>query len=402
MHGDARRHAASIIQHLKRAPLTAEFCCYGTQHSVHIGIGRQSSLALSDNTSFDALWADINQFIESHKHDYIFGFIGFDPSNMLDKNVHNYQRKIDLFVPDTVIECDMTGCTVVRGNADIEHDCPPTDNADAQAVDITALDHTDMRERYAGSVATFIQAINNGVIERATLARKIDSPIAFDLAATFISDSSRHALSRSFYFSNQQISFAGQSPELLAEGNTASFATHKLSGTYALVDGVDVAERVARFRADHRIVSEHHSSIQTIRDSLAAVGSVRSREFDVMELPTLIHGWSEFITRPTSNKTVADCLRSIFPFGVNPVKPGFKLLEQHEDFCRGPYYGLTGCIRPGGEFSFTQVLRSAFADKHGSYLMAGAAITQHSTPELEVAETCSKLLGVEVFARAAD
>jgi len=74
-------------------------------------------------------------------------------------------------------------------------------------------------------------------------------------------------------------------------------------------------------------------------------------------------------------------------------------LDRHEDFSRGPYYGLVGCILPDGEFSFSQMLRSAFVYRDSGYIVVGAAITSLSTAALEVAETRTKLSGVRVFAR---
>lgn len=399
MHGNARSYAASVIELLKLAPLNNTFFCYGTQNSVLIGIGRESSLKLTDTSTLDAVWASINEYIEANDKKYILGFIGFDPSNILNKKIENYQQKIDLFVPNTVIECKASGCTVLKGKADIKDICDWPGSIKINPVDIDELDHIELRNQYAESSSHFIAAIQKGQLERATFARKIISDKTFDLSGTFVSDHSQHELSRSFYFSNNYIAFAGQSPELLAEGNTRLFATHKLSGTYAKEDVSSTVELASRFQNDQRIISEHQSSITTIEKSLVKIGTVKVTKFKVMELPTLLHGWSEFITRPRIGSTVVDCLRSIFPFGVNPVKQGFELLAQHEDFFRGPYYGLAGGIFPGGEFSFTQVLRSAFVDRSGSYLMAGAAITQNSTPELETAETCSKLKGVQVFER---
>ena len=49
------------------------------------------------------------------------------------------------------------------------------------------------------------------------------------------------------------------------------------------------------------------------------------------------------------------------------------------------------------KFSFVQVLRAAFTDVESSYVMVGAAITVHSTPEIELQETCAKLGGIKVF-----
>ena len=394
---DARRYAAAIIERLELASLKSTFCCYGTQHSMLLGIGRESSLEVHDTSNFETIWASIQHYIEANAKDYIFGFIGFDPANTLHKKIEHYQQKIDLFVPGTIIECNESGCKVLKGDPGIQDIDTITNSLQMNPINISTLDRSEFRKQYARSVSHFIAAIEKGTLKRATFARKIPSDKTFALSGTLTSDRSQHPVARSFYFSNNHIAFAGQSPELLAEGNARAFATHKLSGTYAKDDNVTTSELISRFQNDRRIIAEHHSSITTIEATLATIGAVEVVKFKVMELPTLIHGWSEFHTRSKTDITVADCLRSIFPFGVNPVEQGFALLAQHEDFCRGPYYGLTGCILPDGEFSFTQVLRSAFIDHDGSYLMVGAAITKNSTPELETSETHSKLLGVEVF-----
>lgn len=397
MHGDARCYAATILENLQHRQLKSSFCCYGTENNVLIGIGRASSLQLAETGTLDAVWTAINEYIEANSTTYIFGFIGFDPANQLNKKIDDYRQKIDLFAPDTVIQCTPSGCTVIKGNLDIATLDTPPEPRRTNPVDINIIDLSELRKQYAESVSDFIDAIKAGSLERATLARKINTDCEFELSGTFITDHSQHELARSFYFSNEYVAFAGQSPELLAEGNTRSFATHKLSGTHAKDSNFSITELSHRFQTDPRIISEHESAITAIEHSLTRIGRVQSKKFEVMELPTLLHGWSKFTTQPKENVSIAMCLRSVFPFGVNPMAQGFKLLALHEDFCRGPYYGLIGCIRPDGEFSFTQVLRSAFIDNESSYLMVGAAITSKSTPELEMTETCCKLSSIKAF-----
>ncbi|MFV2001640.1 MAG: hypothetical protein ACC619_01515, partial [Paracoccaceae bacterium] len=176
--------------------------------------------------------ADINDFIETNGNDFIFGFIGFDPANQLGNKIKNYRQKIDLFVPETVIECKPSGCSLLKGKADhnlFRHaDFEPPQANNREQINISDLDLSDLSRQYEASASHFIDAIQAGILERATLARKINSKRDFDLSETFISDYSRHSMARSFYFSNDQIAFAGHCPEVLAEGNTDSFATHKL------------------------------------------------------------------------------------------------------------------------------------------------------------------------------
>jgi len=398
MYSDARPGAAVLIRRLQQAYPENCFCCYGTADSILIGIGKESVLELASSASFNAVWADINEYIEANRNEYVMGFIGFDPANVLNNCVDGNREKSGLFVPETVIECRKDGCAVLKGDFDVvglEGESPD----DRVPIDIAELDTDELRECYSRSVAEVIKAIHAGLIERVTLARKIESSEGFDLVGTFLSDQSSHRLARSFYFSNESIAFSGQSPELLAHGNLESFCTYKMSGTCAKTNDLPIAESIRDFKNDPRIVAEHHSSIATIEDSLGGLGSLQCNKFDVIELPTLLHGVSTFTTRPGKSVTVAECLRTIFPFGVNPVDAGMAQLDRHEDFCRGPYYGLVGCILPDGEFSFSQILRSAFVDRDSSYIVVGAAITSLTTAAHEVAETRTKLTGVRVFAR---
>jgi len=397
MQEDARHYAASVLRHLQQTDLKDSFCCYGTKDNILIGIGRAASLNPADSNSLDLVWSQISDFITANSNEYIFGFIGFDPANQLNKNIKSHKQKIDLFVPDTVIRCNKSGCKLIKGDVSINNIKDLRLIKNQKNIPAQDIDNEQLRKQYSKSVKKFISLIEKGSLERATFARKIPSRLTFDLCGTFTANHSQHALARSFYFSNSQIAFAGQSPELLAEGNTRSFSTHKLSGTQAKNNSHSIARQVSSFQSNQRIIAEHQSAIVSIEKSLLDLGTVNATKFKVMELPTLLHGWSTFETRPNAGTSITNCLRAITPYGINPLKQGFELLAQHESFCRGPYYGLAGCITPDSDFSFTQVLRSAFRDSNGSYLMAGAAITAQSTAEIETAETCTKLYGIKVF-----
>jgi anthranilate/para-aminobenzoate synthase component I len=399
---DARRLAASLVEHLQPSPLSGTAYCYGTPENVLVGIGRESSLVLSKARTFDSIWKQIGEFLDTHRGEFIGGFVGFDPANTLNSKVSSDRQKIDLFVPEQVYECSQSGIRVRKGDLDVRNmDLKPSEIG-PKRIDIEDLDLSSLGQEYAEAISHFIEEIQFGRLERATLARKVESVRAFRLLATFMSDHSSHAVARSFYFSNEEIAFAGQCAEVLAEGTKSRFSTHKLSGTYAKHAGEPFDQLKTRFKTDERIIAEHRSAITSVEQSLSQIGSVRGAKFDVMELPTLIHGWTRFVTCPDRQVPIAACLRAVFPFGAYPVEPGFDLLAQHERFCRGPYYGVMGMIQPDGQFSFTQILRSAFTDQKGSYLMVGAAVTSRSTVELETMESRAKLSSIHVYSASSN
>lgn len=361
-----------------------------------LALGREASLDLSGATTLDGVWAEIDRFIDKHRAGHLVGFIGFDPANQMGQQLTDYRQKVDLFVPSTVIRCAPDKHTVLKGQFQGQVPGGSDTGPGSRELDARDLDQPPARENYRAAVSGVLEAIHSGEVERITLARRVETHRTLDLLGSFLSDKSRHACARNFYFGNESIQFAGQSPELLAEGNPDSFVTHKLSGTWHRNPALEPGQQVQGFLSDERITAEHLSATNTIEDSLRQLGPVDCQRFRAMELPTLLHGWSQFTTRPDPACSVASCLRAVFPFGVKPMDSGLTLLRRLEPFLRGPYYGLVGYVRPDNSFSFTQVLRAAFKDRQSSYLMVGAAVTAHSTPELEVEETCTKLSGIQV------
>ena len=394
---DARLLAASVLRQVENESPPTSFLCYGTADNVLLGLGRKRSLEITATSSLDEIWAAIDDFVTVNSGETIIGFIGFDPSNELHREVENYRQKVDLFVPETLIEFSRTGYTVRTGEWDEKALLEPAVQPRSAALNPCQFDRESYRADYSHAVSRVLDRLRRGIVERVTLARRIDVDKILDLLAIFQSEGSQHECARNFYFASELIRFAGQSPELLAEGSVRCFHTHKLSGTYRRSAELSTGELARRFQADERIRAEHFSSITAIENSLAELGALDSEKFQVMELPSLLHGWSRFTTRPRQPLSVAKCLRAVFPFGVQPMQQGLELLRENENFLRGPYYGLVGYIRSDGEFSFTQVLRTAFADAYTNYLVVGAAITNRSSPELEVAETCAKLSGVRLF-----
>ncbi len=396
---DARILAEAIV---RRLDWQTPFLCYGTADSAVVALGRRATLSIPLNPSLDSLWQAVDQFIRCHKGSPIAGFIGFDPANQMDFEIEDYRRKIDLFVPRTLIACSGQDWSIRFGDDARVTLSLPVRKTLPRRLDPADFDLEPNRSSYRHAVARILDRIHGSYLERATLARRIDVDPILDLGATFLSDGSAHRWSRNFYFANNFIRFAGQSPEVLAEGDSGCFTTNKLSGTCRRDTAVPTPQLRQWLQSDERICAEHLASIDTVDASLRGLGRVEVERFKVMQLPGLLHGWSEFTTWPEKPGNIAACLRAVFPFGVKPFQQGLQLLRENENFMRGPYYGLVGCIEPDGRFSFTQVLRSAFADHRGHYLMVGAAITPLSTPQLEVDETCSKLSGIDIFESQTD
>jgi anthranilate/para-aminobenzoate synthase component I len=378
-HPDARHLAREYVGALETLP--QPILLYGTSEKVqivHDAVARFEGTAKGD---IDLFWRQLDDFLVLNKGRYVAGFIGFDPANSMAIEMPEPHLGVDLFAVDKV--------ETIIGDAAATFGEKGLSGAD---VDVAS----EERERYREAVAEVISMIRAGQLERLTLARKLRLPGKLDLFHNFTSDYSAHPFARSFYFSNEAVQFAGQSPELLCEGDIRGFSTHKLSGTRSYCPSGELKPQIDAFLTDEKLLDEHRSSSQSVFESLRSIGYVDFPTMQIMQLPTLLHGWSHFRTRPKASTRLGDCLRSIFPYGARPYQKGLELIKHYENGCRGPYYGLVGLVDPNGHLSFTQVLRSGFSDREGSYLMAGAAITMQSEASLELDETHNKLSGIPV------
>lgn len=399
-----KAQAALLIQWLaERSTHQGPFFAYGSSETVHVLVGRRDSFRLPCLPSADEFWLALRHFLSSHRGDYIGGFIGFDPGSLLyqpGSYARHQEFRADLFVAECVIACTRQGMRVVRGCCDLPTFSPGLIDLNLNQrnpVNAVDIDDASEHEKYIRSAGCILDEIRSGLLTRVTLARKVLSPKRLNIFGTFLSERNSHPLARSFYCKNDAVEFGGQCPELLAEGSPSLFVSHKLSGTYRIGPGQDIDALISRFQQDARICREHLSGTATIARELHSIARVRSDSFKVMRLPTLLHGWSEYRCALRVGCGVHHVLRSVFPYGVSPVDKGLGLLGIHEDFERGPYYGIAGLIGPDQEFSFVQILRSAFDDQGGSYLLTGAAITADSTPEIELEETISKLDSISIF-----
>jgi para-aminobenzoate synthetase component 1 len=96
------------------------------------------------------------------------------------------------------------------------------------------------------------------------------------------------------------------------------------------------------------------------------------------------------------NKTFTDILQATFPMGSMTGAPkirAIQLIEQYEDFSRGPFSGMLGYIDPDGNFDFNVMIRTIFYDKirRKIFIAVGSAITAGSDVEKEYEECLIKL-----------
>jgi len=91
-----------------------------------------------------------------------------------------------------------------------------------------------------------------------------------------------------------------------------------------------------------------------------------------------------------------EIMRATFPMGSMtgaPKKRAIQLIEEYEDFARGPFSGMLGYLDEKGNFDFNVMIRTIFYSKKQRklFVAVGSAITSGSNVEKEYEECLIKL-----------
>jgi anthranilate synthase component I len=90
-----------------------------------------------------------------------------------------------------------------------------------------------------------------------------------------------------------------------------------------------------------------------------------------------------------------DAVKQTFPAGTVSGAPkvrAIEVIDEMEDFARGPYAGCVGYIGFDGSLDMAITIRTAVFSGHRARLQAGAGIVYDSVPEREYDEVMNKLL----------
>ncbi|MCP4724183.1 MAG: isochorismate synthase [bacterium] len=204
--------------------------------------------------------------------------------------------------------------------------------------------------------------------------------------------------SYTFYFQPaEDISFVGNSPELLYKRDGDKIVSEALAGTRERGENEDDDARIekelltsVKDRNEHKIVQDY------IQDTLVNLSKTELEESSVtvLKLPKVQHLFCRMSSLLKEGINDFDILSNLHPtpaVGGYPKEASLKRITDIEDFNRGWYGGAIGWI--GNESAeFAVGIRSGLICNSELTLFAGAGIVQRSDPEEEWNETENKML----------
>ncbi|MBM3805835.1 MAG: isochorismate synthase [Actinobacteria bacterium] len=252
-------------------------------------------------------------------------------------------------------------------------------------------------ERYLEAVRCTAQAVKEGRLEKAVIARDIfvsaDKP--FDIGAVLLR--LKASFGSSYRYSIDGL--IGASPELLVAVAGNQVTSHPLAGTAPRsgnqVTDAKVAEELlssAKNQVEHRIV------IDMVRDTLLPWCSFLDwqAEPSIVSVANVQHLGTEISGQLSEPRpSVLELAYALSPtpaLGGAPREAALHQIAAVEGMSRGRYGGAVGYFNACGDGTFAVAIRCAEFDssRKTARLFAGGGIVADSEPETELAETQAK------------
>lgn len=200
-----------------------------------------------------------------------------------------------------------------------------------------------------------------------------------------------------YYYRIGEYEIVGSSPENVVTRSGDHLEIHPIAGT--IRRGQNDEEDLSlqeELRRNPKELREHRMLVDLARNDLGVIsepGSVKVvKSMEIQKFSSVQHIVSTVESRLKSGLGNYDIVRTVFPAGTVSGAPkirAIKLIDQYEEFPRGPYGGGLG-IMSGDSLEMALLIRSAYRNGKETYTQAGGGIVMDSDPDTEVMEHYSK------------
>jgi salicylate biosynthesis isochorismate synthase len=250
-------------------------------------------------------------------------------------------------------------------------------------------------ERYEQIVATAVERIRAGELDKVVLAREltVESPAAIDPANQLGAMRNLFPSCFCFCFGSPEASFIGASPELLVRRSGAVAATVALAGTTGRSADLAVDDHLgeAMLRSP-KVRDEHGIVVRRIERTLRphSVWVHAEGEPFVIKVGNLQHLATPIRAQLAESHSAIELAGYLHPtpaIGGEPRELALALIDELEGLDRGWYTGPVGWMDAAEDGEFCVGLRSALLRDREAHLFAGCGIVADSDPAAELQES---------------
>ncbi len=255
---------------------------------------------------------------------------------------------------------------------------------------IEATRRTPSREDWRREVASAVERIHGGELEKVVLAQALEADLrgpfrlsdALERLAETYPDCHRFAVDPGV-----GAVFFGATPERLVRLRGTDVETEALAGSAGRGATEAEDERLADTLRTPKIEHEHALVARTIRDQLEGMGAtVAVGDRGLKKLANVQHLHTPITADVPEDTHVVDVAERLHPtpaVGGLPPEAAWRTIKETESFERGWYAAPVGWFDAAGDGSFSVAIRSAVAGEEVATLFAGNGIVGDSDPEVE-------------------
>ncbi|MCC5933865.1 MAG: anthranilate synthase component I family protein [Balneolales bacterium] len=353
-------------------------------------------------------WEALQAFREAYPESRMFGYLGYDLKNGLEKLRSENPDPIgapDLFmmVPERVMRFEAkTGLFELLEGPPMPEDWLAL--MDGATADIPPFDFRlnaggeAGREHYLQIIEQAQRAIFEGDYYEVNLSRLISGSYEGDPFDLYAAMRRRGPVPFGAWLAFDEFRVCCASPERFLKREGRRLISQPIKGTApVLPTDAENARIAAELLASEKNRAENLMIVDLVRHDFSAVcepGSVRVPElFTVKKFATVHQMVSTVEGRLRQGTGAVQALAACFPMGSMTGAPkisAMRDIERLEDYRRGIYSGAIGYIAPEGDFDFNVVIRTAICRKGQLFYPVGGAVTADSDPAEEWEETIVK------------
>ncbi len=350
----------------------------------------------------------LGQLREAHRHSWLFGYLGYDLKNQLEK-LHSHLpdpmgfADAHFYEPEVVVCWENDRVRIVADDpaavfvAIARTPVPPPERPQLTA----PLRPSVSRAQYLRTVQQLQKHILDGDIYEINYCFAFLGQAARLCPLSLYRDLQAHSPAPFSVLQRTGDQYLiGASPERFLRKQGQRLLSQPIKGTAprGRTPSEDARQRHALLHSEKER-AENLMIVDLVRNDLARsaeIGSVRVTELFGIHSFAHVHqmiSGVEATLRP--GLSFADALANAFPMGSMTGAPkirAMELIEQYEATRRGLYSGAVGYITPNGDFDLSVVIRSVLyhAGSGAVSLSVGSAITFDADPACEYAECLLK------------
>ena len=352
-------------------------------------------------------------FIEKNKGKYIFGLLGYDLKNEVEKLYSKNKDNLEFpdvyfWIPKYVVELKNEHINFVQGTKNSES---------IEFLNYFIEEETDQnfhsykfefkprinKDEYLEKIEKIKQEIQLGNIYEINFCQEFyaeNVQLEYPLDVYFkLNKITKAPFSSFIQFENYAI-FCG-SPERFLSKTGNKLTSEPIKGTSKRGKTKEEDDLlIKKLLNNPKEVSENQMIVDLVRNDLSKISNPNSvvveELCEIYSFETVHQMISRISCEINNEKSFTDIIKATFPMGSMTGVPKVKameLIEKFESFKRGPYSGSIGYIKPNGDFDFNVVIRSLIYNQNKQYLSCsvGGAITSLSNAEDEYEECLTKV-----------